>query len=102
MLEVNSLTKAYMSRTVLDIPSLSINDGESFGLVGNNGAGKTTFFSMVLDLIEATTGEILSKGIKTARSDHWKNTPVRTLMKNFLLNFCTPKNTSSSSQSCTG
>ena len=44
MIEVNNLSKKYDNITVLDIPKLSIAEGESFGLVGNNGAGKTTFF----------------------------------------------------------
>ena len=58
MIEVNNLSKKYDNITVLDIPKLSIAEGESFGLVGNNGAGKTTFFRLILDLIEASTGEV--------------------------------------------
>ncbi len=43
MIEVKNLTKQYGGVTVVNIPSLNIPRAESFGLVGNNGAGKTTF-----------------------------------------------------------
>ncbi|MDO4229120.1 MAG: ABC transporter ATP-binding protein, partial [Capnocytophaga sp.] len=44
MIQVHNLSKIYNGITVLNIPELTITKGESFGLVGNNGAGKTTFF----------------------------------------------------------
>ena len=52
MIEINELSKKYAGEIVLDLPELSIPKGQCFGLVGNNGAGKTTFFSLLLDLIE--------------------------------------------------
>ena len=70
MIEVNNLSKKYDNITVLDIPKLSIAEGESFGLVGNNGAGKTTFFRLILDLIEASTGEVSINGQRVARNDN--------------------------------
>jgi len=61
MIEVTQLSKRYGKLTAVDIPELKIPDGQSFGLVGNNGAGKTTFFSLILDLIKATTGDVKGK-----------------------------------------
>ena len=61
MIEVTQLSKRYDKLTAVDIPELKIPDGQSFGLVGNNGAGKTTFFSLILDLIKATTGDVKAK-----------------------------------------
>ncbi|WP_291090414.1 ATP-binding cassette domain-containing protein, partial [Flavobacterium sp. BFFFF1] len=58
MIQVNHLSKSYNGQCVLKIENLTINQGESFGLVGNNGAGKTTFFSLLLALIETSTGSI--------------------------------------------
>ena len=49
---INKSFKKYNDNVVLDIDSLTISDGESFGLVGNNGAGKTTMFRLILDLIK--------------------------------------------------
>lgn len=91
MIKVKNLTKVYNGTTVLDLPELHIKKGESFGLVGNNGAGKTTFFSLILDLIESTTGEILSNGIKTARSDHWKDYTGSFIDEKFLIEFLYPE-----------
>ena len=91
MIEVKNLTKNYGSRTVLDLPDLQIQKGESFGLVGNNGAGKTTFFSLILDLIESTTGEVLSNGAKVARSDHWKAYTGSYIDEKFLIEFLYPE-----------
>ena len=43
MIQVTNLTKRYnLGTMVLNMPSLEIPKGQSFGLVGNNGAGKTT------------------------------------------------------------
>jgi len=43
MIEVKDITKIYSGVTVLNIPDLKIEQGESFGLVGNNGAAIPTF-----------------------------------------------------------
>lgn len=61
MIHIENLSKAYNAVKVLDIEQLQIQQGESFGLVGNNGAGKTTLFRLILDLIKADKGQVLSK-----------------------------------------
>ena len=43
MIDIKELSKSYAGIKVVNIPELDIPKGESFGLVGNNGAGKTTF-----------------------------------------------------------
>src|SRR5690554_6184908 len=87
---VSHLKKIYNGVTVLDIPSIRISDGESFGLVGNNGAGKTTFFRLILDLIEASSGEVRIDGQKVARNDQWKQEVGSFLDEGFLIDFLTP------------
>jgi len=64
--------KKYNGKSVLNISNLDIPKGQSFGLVGNNGAGKTTFFSLLLDLINPTSGSIISNGIQVNTSEEWK------------------------------
>lgn len=91
MIKVNDLTKAYGGETVLNIPTLTITKGESFGLVGNNGAGKTTFFRLILDLIRANSGNVLSKDIATAGSEHWKEYTGSYLDEGFLIDYLTPE-----------
>jgi ABC-2 type transport system ATP-binding protein len=75
--------------TVLNIPSAVIPQGESFGLVGNNGAGKTTFFRLILDLIEATTGEVKIDGQEVMHNDAWKTSTGSFLDEGFLIDFLT-------------
>ena len=71
MIQVNNLTKQYAGVKVLDIENFTINKGESFGLVGNNGAGKTTFFRLILDLIRASSGTVLINYEAVNKSISW-------------------------------
>ena len=91
MIVVKELTKKYSGVTVLNIPSLSIAKGESFGLVGNNGAGKTTFFRLVLDLIRASTGSVFSNEMPVSRNETWKQYTGSYLDEGFLIEFLTPE-----------
>lgn len=91
MIRVSNLQKTYNGVTVVNIPELTIASGESFGLVGNNGAGKTTFFRLILDLIEADSGEILSEGKPVKRCDDWKQYTASFLDESFLIDFFTPE-----------
>ncbi|MFK8266219.1 ABC transporter ATP-binding protein [Capnocytophaga cynodegmi] len=89
MIEVKNLSKVYGSTTVLNIPNLIINKGESFGLVGNNGAGKTTFFSLLLDLIHPTTGSITNNEIQVNSSENWKTFTSAFIDESFLIGYLT-------------
>lgn len=91
MITVKDLTKVYSGVTVLNIPDLHIKHGESFGLVGNNGAGKTTFFRLILDLIRPQSGEVLSKDKNVAHSEEWKIYTGSYLDRNFLIDYLTPE-----------
>lgn len=91
MIQTINLTKAYNAQTVLNLPDVKIEKGESFGLVGNNGAGKTTFFRLILDLIRATSGEVQINGENVAKSDNWKKITGSFLDDNFLIDFLTPE-----------
>lgn len=91
MIQVNNLTKTYNGTTVLNINNLEIKKGESFGLVGNNGAGKTTFFSLLLDLIQPSTGSITSNGIQVHLSEDWKPFTAAFIDESFLIGYLTPE-----------
>ena len=90
MIEVKTLSKSYKGVEVVNIPEINIAKGESFGLVGNNGAGKTTFFRMILDLIRPTTGEVLSKGENVKNNEDWKYYTGSFLDESFLIDYLTP------------
>jgi ABC-2 type transport system ATP-binding protein len=89
MITVNQLQKEYNGICVLNIPALTIYDRQSFGLVGNNGAGKTTFFRLILDLIEATWGEVLLDEQSVVQNDEWKSKVGSFLDEGFLIDFLT-------------
>ncbi|MCO5935510.1 ABC transporter ATP-binding protein [Mucilaginibacter sp. RB4R14] len=91
MIEIKDLKKVYNGLTVVNVPYLQINKGESIGLVGNNGAGKTTLFRMILDLIRADKGEVLSNGINVAGGETWKNYTAAYLDEGFLIDYLTPE-----------
>jgi len=92
MIQVNNLSKIYTNgRKVLNIANLEIPKGQSFGLVGNNGAGKTTFFSLLLDLIEPTTGTIKNNDIVVNQSEAWKPFTAAFIDESFLIGYLTPE-----------
>jgi ABC-2 type transport system ATP-binding protein len=91
MIKVSNLRKTYNGVTVLNIGHLEIHKGESFGLVGNNGAGKTTFFSLLLDLIEPSNGHITTNGIQVNKSEGWKPFTSAFLDDTFLIGYLTPE-----------
>ena len=90
MIKVNNLIKAYNDRIVVNIESLEIPQGEMFGLVGNNGAGKTTFFRLLLDLIRASQGDVQSGEFVVSASENWKDYTSSYLDESFLIDFLTP------------
>ena len=65
-LEVQNVTKIFRTRgrtlTAVDGVSFSVNEGEIFGLLGVNGAGKSTSIKMCTGLLEPDSGEILVYG----------------------------------------
>ncbi|MGV9002512.1 ABC transporter ATP-binding protein [Flavobacterium sp.] len=90
MIQVNDLSKIYTNgKKVLNIANLEIPKGQSFGLVGNNGAGKTTFFSLLLDLIEPTTGNIKNNNIIVNESEAWKPFTSAFIDESFLIGYLT-------------
>lgn len=91
MINTIDLSKKYGKKTVLNIPSLEIPKGQSFGLVGNNGAGKTTYFNLILDLIQPTTGKILNNGIQVNTSEDWKPFTSAFIDESFLIGYLTPE-----------
>lgn len=89
MISATELSKKYGENTVLNIPSLEIPKGQSFGLVGNNGAGKTTFFNLLLDLIQPTTGKVVNNEIQVNKSEEWKPFTAAFIDESFLIGYLT-------------
>lgn len=62
LLEVKEISKKYGTFPALNPVSCHMESGELIGLVGSNGAGKTTFIKILSTLIKPTTGDILLDG----------------------------------------
>lgn len=91
MIQTTQLSKKYGQAEVLNIESLEIPKGQSFGLVGNNGAGKTTYFNILLDLIRPTTGSITNNEITVNQSEDWKTFTGSFIDESFLIGHLTPE-----------
>jgi lipopolysaccharide export system ATP-binding protein len=59
LLEARDLVKAYNGRTVVDHVSFQVDEREIVGLLGANGAGKTTSFRMTVGMITADQGRVV-------------------------------------------
>jgi ABC-2 type transport system ATP-binding protein len=62
-IEIQNLVKQFDKLTAVNDLSLNIKKGEIFGLLGPNGAGKSTTISMILGLLEPTSGRVLVDGV---------------------------------------
>ena len=91
MITLSNLSKKYRDVTALNIPELTIGDGELVGLVGNNGAGKTTMMRLMLDLIQATTGYAAIDDKRVDQDETWKTFTGSFLDSTFLVDFYTPE-----------
>src|SRR5882672_7319020 len=69
-IRVNDLVKRYESVEAVRGVNLEVEDGEIFGLIGPDGAGKTTTFQILAGVMEATSGvaEIFGRHAREARA----------------------------------
>lgn len=70
MLEVNHLKRQYGHFLAVDDVNFSINSGEIVGLLGHNGAGKTTIMKMLSGYLEPNQGQISLNGIALNQQPH--------------------------------
>ena len=68
MIKISNVSKSYGDKKALDSLSLEIKEGSVFGLLGVNGAGKTTILSILNGLISMDEGEIEVFGLDMKRS----------------------------------
>jgi ABC-2 type transport system ATP-binding protein len=66
-LEAHALTRRFGSHLALDALGLRIEPGEAFGLLGANGAGKTTFLRLATGFLLPSSGSLLVDGLSPAR-----------------------------------
>ena len=91
IIEIKDLKKIFGEKTPVDIPELTVEAGSLIGLVGNNGAGKTTLFRLMLDLLKADSGYVLSDGADVSKNEKWKEYTGSFIDSRFLIDFLTPE-----------
>ena len=65
---VRNVTKSFENRTVVDNLSFDVKKGEVFGLLGHNGAGKSTTIDLILGLKEPDTGSAMILNMNAAKN----------------------------------
>ncbi len=68
IIKVKNLTKKYDGRKVVKGISFSVNEGEVFGILGQNGAGKSTTLEMLETLRPIDSGEVILDGINAKKN----------------------------------
>ena len=69
MIQINSVSKFYGEKQVIEDVSLSIEKGTITSFIGPNGAGKSTLISMISRLIAQDDGDIYIEGEDVRRQD---------------------------------
>ena len=87
--ELNQIEKRYGGKVALSIPTWLIDTGEVVGLVGSNGAGKTTFLRLLLDLLRPNSGTIKINGRLLAMDSSWRAITGSFLDRSFLIEYLT-------------
>ena len=70
MLQVNDLSKNFNDFQAVKNLSFTVNQGDVYGFLGQNGAGKSTTLRMLLKLIKPTSGEIIFSGTNITGDDN--------------------------------
>ena len=65
-LSIQNITKSFNDDKVIDLLSLDIKSGEVYGLLGSNGAGKSTTINILLGFIKPDSGEAYINEINTS------------------------------------
>ena len=82
MIQVNQVTLRFGKRTLFENVSLKFTAGNCYGLIGANGAGKSTFLKLLTGELETTRGEItISKGerVSVLKQDHYAYDAMKVL-----------------------
>ncbi len=68
MLKIQNLTKKFAGKDALKGISFEVDRGEIYGLLGHNGAGKSTTLGIVLSMVSAGSGEVFIGGISVRKN----------------------------------
>jgi len=84
-IEVNNLTKKFGSFTAVDNVSFNVKQGEIFGFLGANGAGKSTTIRMLIGILEPTSGDAIVGGYSINKEPDKVKTQIGYMSQRFSL-----------------
>lgn len=84
-IEVSNLTKKFGSFTAVDSVSFNVKQGEIFGFLGANGAGKSTTIRMLTGILEPTSGDALVGGYSIMKEPDKVKTQIGYMSQKFSL-----------------
>ena len=76
LLETCGLVKRYSGRVVVNEVSITIERQTIVGLLGRNGAGKTTSFRMIMGMVTPSSGSVLFEGHDITRLPMYKRAQI--------------------------
>ena len=90
-IKIEQLKKCFSEKVAVDIDQYTIQNGDMLGLVGNNGAGKTPLFRLMLDLLKADNGSVHIGETNVAKNEDWKAHTGAFIDDGFLIDYLTPE-----------
>src|SRR3954466_15787084 len=75
MISINNLSLRYGKRVLFEDVNIKFNEGNCYGIIGANGAGKSTFLKIISGEIDPTTGKVdISKGSRMSvlKQNHYE------------------------------
>ena len=84
-IDIQELTKRYGALTALDAVSFSVGEGEMFGLIGPDGAGKSTLYKILTTLLRPDSGSATVMGLDVVRDYRKIRTEVGYMPERFSL-----------------
>lgn len=75
MIEVRNLSKVFIDKKLFEDVNLKFTEGNTYGIIGANGAGKSTFLKILSKEMESTSGEVYvekNQRISVLEQDHFK------------------------------
>lgn len=85
IIDIRHLTKRYGKLTALDNVTLSVSEGSVFGLIGPDGAGKTTLYQILTTLLNPDEGSAAVAGLDVVRDYRKLRTEIGYMPERFSL-----------------
>ena len=82
MIEVNNLSKVFIDKKLFEEVNLKFTEGNTYGIIGANGAGKSTFLKILSGQIEPSSGQIIigkNQRISVLEQDHFQYDEVNAI-----------------------